>query len=523
MLSRVLGLTRDVLMSGFFGASLSMSAFVVAFTIPNLFRRLFGEGALSAAFVPVFVESRRREGDDRAWDLAKKVATLLAVVLIGIVVLGLAAASVLIARPQFLARISVAVGRPELIEMLTLVLPLLRIMLPYMVFICLAALCMGILNSFHHFAMPAATPAFLNVVWISAVLLLVPRFGSTPQEQIVVVAWAIVLAGVLQLVVQLPVLMRHGYRPGVSFNWTDERVGRVLKLMGPAAVGLAVTQVNVVMDRLLAAWVGHDAPAALFFSERLIYLPLGIFATAIGTVLLPVLSGHAADDATAKARETLNHSLRALLFLMIPAAVGLLVLAKPIVQMIFEWRRFTPADTDYTRLALQFYAPGLIVFSLAKIFVPAFYAQQDTKTPVRIGIYTVILNFVLNITFVLTWPQHLKHAGLACATVLSEGVYGLTLAVLLHRRLGSPGWGRITAGALRSLASAVAMGVVLAFLYPHLAEAAAAHLPAAKLSQVASVLATVLIGIASYLGCTMLLRSRELHEFVAVLRSRQER
>ena len=508
MVSRLLGLTRDILMAGVFATTLPMSAFVVAFMVPNLFRRLFGEGALSSAFIPVFVETRSHEGDAAAWRLAGRMIRLLAGILVAITLVLLAVASLWLAWG--------ALG-----EKAAMILSLLRIMLPYLVFICLAALCMAILNSFHHFAVPAATPALLNLVWIAALLLIVPRVGETGAEKIVVIAWAVLAAGVVQLTVQIPVLVRYGFRPRAGGGRADEKVRRVLLLMGPATLGLAVTQINVVIDKLLAAWVGPWAPAALFFSERLIYFPLGIFATALGTVLLPVMSGHAADRSLDRTLATFRHALRTLMFLMIPASVGLLVLARPIVQMIFEWKAFGEASTSQTTIALQFYAPGLLLFSLNKVLVPVFYAHQDTRTPVRIGLYSVGINLALNVLFVLTWPPMMKHAGLACATVLAAAANSAMLAAVLHRRYGSPGWRSIGAGALRVLAAAAVMGAVAVLLQRGLAGWGAGGGLPVKLRQVAAVAGAVGGAAGAYLLLARLLGCPELEDLRQVLRRRR--
>lgn len=507
LLSRGLGLVRDVLMAGFFGTSVWMSAFVVAFTIPNLFRRLFGEGALSAAFVPIFVESRQKDGDESAWMMARKVVTLVACALIVLVAVGILA-------------ITLTMRFAPLSEKAALTLLLTRIMLPYAVFICLAALGMAMLNSFHHFAMPAAAPCLLNVIWITTVLIVGPRWVATPERQITAVAWAVIIAGIVQVGMQAPMLVRYGYRPGFSLDWKDARVVRMLKLMGPAALGMAVTQFNVLIDRLLAIWIGTWAPAALFFSERMIYFPLGIFATAMSTVLLPTFSSHAARADHGELNRTLNHSLRNLLFVMIPAAVGLLVLARPLIQMLFGWGHFTAQSVDLTAVALRFYAPGLVVFSLAKIFVPAFYSMQDTRTPVRIGLWTVLINLVLNITFVLTWPLYLKHAGLALATVLAESFYAITLAVLLHRRIGSPGWKQIGASVARCSAAALVMGYAVVIACPFFTEVFQTTGMSAKLVQITAVLFSVILGMLLYLISAGLLRSPELKDIRQALRRR---
>lgn len=507
LLSRCLGLIRDVLMAGLFGTSLPMSAFVVAFMVPNLFRRLFGEGALSAAFIPVFVETRKREGDGEAWCLARRVFSLLTLILVGITAVGWVAAGVGLQ------------GVPPDTKAYA-ILSLLRIMLPYLVFICLAALSMGILNSFRHFAVPAATPVLLNVVWITALLTVVPRLSGDPFHQIRAVAWAVVVAGVVQLGCQIPVLIRFGYRPGWSLSVHDAKVRRVIRLMGPAALGLAVTQINVVIDKLLAAWVAPWAPAALFYSERLVYLPLGIFATALGTVLLPALSGHVAEAREDRIPGAVNHALRNLLYVMTPAAVGLVVLAGPIVDLIFRWRQFDAASAAHTVIALQCYAPGLVMFSLVKVLVPVFYARQDTRTPVRVALAAVGLNLALNILFVMTWPHPYKHAGLALATVLASAFNGGVLALLVHRQCGSPGWRSIAASVLRSLACAGIMGASVAAIFPVALQGLVGLGLQGKAAQLPAVLTAIAVGALIYGTFSLLLRCPEPREILNALRGR---
>lgn len=506
-MSRGLGLVRDMLMAGFFGTSLPMSAFVIAFTIPNLFRRLFGEGALSAAFVPVFMEARQRDGEDRAWLLARKIISLVGFFLTAVVVAGIVG-------------ITLVMKRPELSEQVALTLSLTRVMLPYAVFICLAALAMAILNSYHHFALPAFAPCLLNLIWILTVLLICPWFGPDLESQIFAVAWAVFAAGLVQLGVQIPKLRSYGFRFGWALDLKDRYVRRVFGLMGPASLGMAITQVNVLLDRLMAGWIAVWAPAALFFSERLIYFPQGIFATALSTVLLPVFSGHAARSDHGQILRTINYSLRNLLYVMIPAAVGLFVLARPIVQMIFEWGEFTDTSTVLTVRALMFYTPGLLVFSLAKVFVPAFYALQDTRTPVKVGVWTVALKLALSLTFILTWPLMWKHAGLALATVLAEGINGVVLAALLYRRLGSPGWRTIGWSAGRCLAASAVMGLCAWMAHPRVLSMFMEWGWATKPAQIAAVLAVMSLAVLLYGGLTLALRSPELNDVLGALRRR---
>ncbi len=508
-LSRVLGLIRDVLTANVFGVSAVMSDFVVAFRLPNLFRALFGEGALSSAFVPVFMATRKEEGVAAAWMVARKTATLVATFLLLLVI------------ALILATIAIERLNPDLAARAPHLLPLMRIMMPYILFICLAGLCMAMLNACHRFSLPAFTPSLLNIVWIGFVLLVCPRLGAAPEQQIYGVAAAVFVAGLVQMGVQLPALIRLGFRPGFTWDLADARVRRVFALMGPTALGQSVTQVNVMVNALLARWAAPWAPASLFYAERLLYFPQGLLATAMSTVLLPVFSGHAARGDTAELRNTLNHALRTLLFVMIPASVGLLVLAGPIVGMIFGSGRFDAAAVSHTAIALRFYAPGLMVFCLAKVFVPAFYALQDTRTPFRIGLRAVALNFALNVVFVLTWPLDYKHAGLAFATVLSEGMNGITLAVLLRRRLGAMGWPEIFAAAARALACSAVMALALLAAHPLLVRGLHAAALPGKAVEIGSVFGAIAAGMAVYFAAARVARAPELGFAIDAIRKRR--
>ena len=486
-----------------------MSSFVVAFRIPNLFRALFGEGALSSAFVPVFMDSRRNEGEAAAWRLARRVTTLVGVVLLGIVALGIAG-------------MSVALGGAELGEKAAAVLPLARIMLPYVFFICMAALAMAVLNSYRLFSVSAFTPALLNITWILSVLFIVPLVRGGAAAQIRALAWTVFAAGAVQLAYQFPALLRLGWRPGVDADWRDPRVKQVFLLMGPSALGLAVNQVNVMVNSMIALWVGAWAPSALFYAERLIYLPQGILATALGTVLLPVLSDFAAQKKHAEMREAIHHGLRTLLFVMTPAAVGLFVLAAPIVQMLLEHGSFGPQSTWLTARALSFYAPGLMVFCLAKVFVPAFYALQDTRTPVKIGLCGVALNFALNVTFAQTLPEYWKHAGLAFSTVIAEGFNGLMLAWFLRRRLGPFGLRGILGGLGRALAAAAAMAAVAWFAEREITTWLYVYLPH-KAAQIVGVPTAIALGAGVYFGLARACRFPELGFVAEALRAKKQK
>jgi len=500
-LSRVLGFVREILMAVFFGTHLAKSAFDVAFMIPNLFRRLFGEGALSAAFVPVFTETLEREGREEANRLVARVGTMLGVALAAIVLGGVL---LVLAAEQ-----SLSLGPKS-----SAVLPLLRTMLPYMFFICLVALAMGTLNAFGHFAVPAYTPVLLNVVWIGTLVWVCPRFGRSPGEQIQGLALGILAGGAIQLLAQIPALLRYGVRPGISFAWADAKVKRILVLMGPAALGMGIHQVNTVIDRLLALWVADWAPAALTYAERLIYLPLGVFATAMGTVLLPTFSRQATREEQGAMRETLGTSLRQVSLLMIPAAVGLIVLARPIVELAFAWQggRFDGQSSLQTARAVAFYGPGLLVFSIYKVLVPAFYGLKDTRTPVKVGAWVVALNLGLNVLFILTWPAGFKHAGLAFATVLASAVNCVALAVLLQRRVGSPGWGRIATTVVKALVGAVLMGLLASGCHTMMVSALTGGALNAKFREVLAVGVAIVAGMAVYARWVAVVCRNELKE-----------
>jgi putative peptidoglycan lipid II flippase len=497
LMSRFLGLARDMLTAAAFGTSGAMSAFVVAFRIPNMFRALFGEGALSSAFVPIFTATRQQEGDAAAWLFLRKVSTLLGTVLL-VVVLALIGLTFLFPRALDGANHDAHV------------MPLLRIMLPYMLFICLTALSQGVLNSHLRFTLPAFTPCLLNLTWIAFVLLVCPLLGETPEQRIYGVALGILAAGAVQLGAQLPVMWRLGWRPGAAWDVRDGRVLRFLKLMMPVVLGQSVSQINVTINSFMALFATPWAASTMYFAERLLYFPQGILATAMSTVLLPVLSRHAAEGQQDRIRETINHSLRILLFIMVPAAVGLFVLARPITEALLGWRAFDATSVQHATEVLRVYAPGLFFFGLAKVFVPAFYALQDTRTPFRNSLIAVGLNFSLNLLATLLLVPDLKAMSLAAAAVLAEAFNGLMLGRKLRSRLGSFGGRSIVQSASRALLAAGAMGAVVWAGHAGLTHALAAAGLGGKLLQLGALLPTLALGLAAYLLFAWLLRCPEL-------------
>ena len=497
-------MVRDMLIANSFGTSLLASAFFVAFTIPNLFRRLFGEGALSAAFIPVLLEVRKKQGDKSAWEMASKVVTMTIALLSTIAILG-----VLV--------FSVCLQLPGLSETWITTFSLSRIMFPYMLFICLAALCMAVLNSYKHFSTSAFAPTLLNLILIITLLVIFPMIGNEPSTQMHVLAWAVLIAGIAQAAIQIPALKRFGCPFKFSSRWNDPYVRKMLLLMGPAALGMAVTQFNVLIDKFLGVWIGDWAPSALFYSERLIYFPLGIIATAMSTVLLPTFSAHAAEEDQDAFGETITAALKHLTFIMIPAALGLLVLAPNIIQAIFEHGKFDAQSTLLSARALYFYAPGLVVFSASKVFVPAFYGMQDTKTPVRIGIFTVLLNLTLNIFFILTLPEYWKHAGMAFSTVIAEAVGMIALGSVLRQRVKNIQWLEISKSFMRCLLAALIMASI-AWITAHYTLPKLGNLIPAKLAQISTVILAIGAGGITYF--LLLIRAPELREIKAALRGK---
>ncbi|MBA4388041.1 MAG: murein biosynthesis integral membrane protein MurJ [Verrucomicrobia bacterium] len=508
LISRLFGLVRDVVFAHYFGTSLAKSAFDVAFRIPNLFRRLFGEGALSASFIPVFTESLEKDTREEAWKLASRVRSMLVTVLAAIVMAGMAVVWLVLRYGHF-------------DERAFLTLSLLQLMLPYAMFICVVALCMAVLNSFKHFAVPAATPIILNLVLIASMVWVCPWFGTSAEERIFGVAWGVVAAGLIQMFVQYPALKKFGFTSMFSFNWRDSRVGKVLLLMLPASVGMGITQINVVVGGVLALWAGAWAPAALTYAEHMVYLPLGLFATSLGTVLLPTFSTFAARNQTDEINRTINSALRHLMFIMIPAAVGLAVLAEPIIRLLLERGAFNEQSTMLTARALQFYAPGLFAFSLCKIFAPAFYSMKDTTTPVKVGICAIALNFALNVTGIVYLPELYKHAAIALGSVIAETVNGCLLAWLLQRKIGSPGWREITSSLFRTLICAAIMGVCVFGANAYLGDFSKgvhAHL---WLRQLVVVVACIATGAAVYAGAVMIFCRKEVRELMTLRRHKE--
>ena len=462
MTSRVLGLVRDQVLSYYFGASDAMDAYRVGFRFPNLFRDLFAEGAMSAAFVPTFTRHLAESGRESAWRLGNLMMTALIVVTGTIALLG-----ILFAEPLVTALAGKYAAVPGKLE---LTITLAQIMFPTLLLIALAAAAMGMLNSLRHFFIPALSPAMFNVVTIAAAVLVVPfflpagfqsaRIGTWTladlRVPIIVIGVSTVLGGVAQLALQLPLLTREGFRFRPAFDWKDPGLRRVLFLMGPGTIGLAATQMNLVVNMFLATGEGRGAQTWLDLAFRLMYLPIGLFGVSIATAVLPTVSRHVVARDTRASRDTVADGLALMMALNVPATVGLVVLSVPIVRVIFEHGQFLPADTLATAAALRFYALGLVGYSVVRIASPTFYALGRNRIPVVVSIITVLVNAALNVTLV----NVMGYRGLALGTSIAALFNATVLFVLLRRSLGGLNEGRLLSSFVRIVVASAVMGAV---------------------------------------------------------------
>jgi putative peptidoglycan lipid II flippase len=421
--SRVLGLVREQILAALFGASNEMDAFFVAFRIPNLVRDLFAEGAMSAAFVPTFTRQLTIHGKPAAWRLANNVLNALLIVTLTLVVAGL-----LFTRPLVTLYAGDYASVPGKLE---LTIRLTRVMLPYLVTVAVAAVAMGMLNSLHHYFVPAISPAMFNVATIVCAIVLVPVMPSLGLPRIMAIAVAVLFGGLGQILVQWPALRREGFRYSPVIDPRDKALRHVVVLMGPGTIGLAATQINIFVTTLLATSQGTGAVSWLTYAFRLIYLPIGLFGVSIATAALPSVSRHAAVGDLAGIRRTISRGLAMMLMLNVPATLGLIVLARPIVELLYEHGRFTAADTEATAAALRLYAVGLVGYSAARIISPAFYALRQSQTAVAVSVATITGNVLFSLSLVTL----MGFRGLALATSIAALGNGGLLVVLLRRRL----------------------------------------------------------------------------------------
>jgi putative peptidoglycan lipid II flippase len=461
LISRVLGLLRDVVLARWFGADAAMDAFFVAFKIPNFMRRLFAEGAFSQAFVPVISEYREQRSQEAVKALVNRVAGTLGGILLTLSIVGVLASPVLVAMfaPGFYYR------DPVQFE---LAAQMLRMTFPYLLLVSLVAFAAGILNTYGKFAAASFVPVWLNVVLIVAAVLVSPHL----QQPEFALAGAVFVAGVVQVLFLLPSLKRVGLLPRPTWGLRDPGVRRIMKLMLPGILGSSVAQINLLFDTLIASFLVAGSVSWLYYSDRLVEFPLGVFAIALSTVILPSLSRSHANDSAGEFSYTVDWALRLVLLVGIPSAVGLLLLARPMLATLFHYGDFGDADVTMAGMSLMAYAAGLPGFMLVKVLAPAFYSRKDPRTPVRIAIIALLTNMLLNLVFVV--PMVLldipaPHAGLALATSIAAWVNaGLLFRTLKNRQIyrPQPGWQRF----FLQLSLAVgALGALLLWAVPAVA------------------------------------------------------
>jgi putative peptidoglycan lipid II flippase len=479
LVSRVLGLVRDVVIARVFGVGLATDAFFVAFRIPNLLRRLFAEGAFSQAFVPVLGEYRIARGDDDTKLLVDRVSTLLAAILLAVSALGVLAAPAII-------YVS-APGFSSDADKFELTVEMLRLTFPYILFISLASLAGGILNTWSRFSIPAFTPTLLNLSFIGFAVWLAPYF----DPPVMALAWAVFFGGLLQLAFQLPFLIRIRMMPGFSWAPRDEGVLRILRLMGPAILGVSVAQISLLINTIFASFLVTGSVTWLYYADRLMELPVGLLGVALSTILLPNLSRRFAEGSREEYSHLLDWGLRLTVVLAAPCAVALAIIAVPIVATLFKHGEFDAHDVLMTRQALIAYSVGLVALVLVKILAPAFYARQNTRTPVKIAVITLFATQMMNLA--LVW--HLQHAGLALAISLAAWVNaGLLYWKLRQRGIYTPlaGW---TPFLLKVVAALAVMAGVLFWMAD-----GDGWLDAGAWERIQRLVIVVLAGAASYLG-----------------------
>ncbi len=496
LLSRIFGFIRDVVIAWFFGAGLSSDAFFVAFRIPNLLRRLFAEGSLSISFIPIFTEFLSNKGKEEAFKFGRSAISFLSILLTILVLFGILLSPIII-------RI-MAPGFVDLPEKFSITVTLTRIMFPYILFICLVALCMGILNVLGEFAAPALAPVFLNIAMIGSVLFISPYL----KKPVIGLAIGVLIGGGLQLALQAPFLIKKGF-----YFWKKTKIyhpglKRVGILMLPAIFGSAVYQINILIGTLLASLLPEGSISYLYYADRLVQFPLGIFAIAIATAVLPSLSRQAAANDYDAVKDTFVHSMKLVFFITIPSMAGLILLREPIVALLFKRGAFDAETTRLTAYALLYYSIGLWAFSGIRIVVSTFYALQDTKTPVKIAVVSIIANIVLGI--ILMGPM--KHGGLALALSISSMLNLMLLARALKKKLGSVEWRGVAKSVGKTIICSSAMCVIVwivsLFIIP-LKDISAYRL-------FFGLMGSIITGLIVYGAFSFLIKSPEFYEVIAV-------
>jgi len=500
LLSRIFGFIRDMIVAQLFGAGTATDAFFVAFRIPNLLRRLVGEGSLTVSFIPVYSEYLNQKTREESDGLVHASFTVLSFFLILLTVLGI------LFSPWIVK--AMAYGFSQDPEKFRLTVFLTRVMFPYIFFIGLVAWAMGVLNTRKHFTGPALAPVFLNLSIIACALGL---YGLL-AEPVWALAFGVLLGGVTQFLFQIPFLRRMGIVLKFRFDLSHPGVRRIGTLMAPSVLGLAVTQLNVIINTFLASYLPEGSVSYLYYADRLLEFPMGIFAIAIATAVLPPLSEQAAKGRIEEVKETLSFALRLTFFVILPAMVGLIALRTPILNVLFQRGAFSAFSTEMTSQALLYYALGLAAFAGVRIIAPLFYSLQDTRTPVQVAFAGLAANAGLGV--LLMFP--LKHGGLALATSLAAGLHFSLLVIFLRRKIGPLGARKIVRSFGKNLAASLLMGV----------SAYTICLPGAwntsgfTLEKLALLALALVVGISVYGLASYLLRSEEIKAAVDLVRNK---
>ncbi|HHT9129262.1 MAG TPA: murein biosynthesis integral membrane protein MurJ [Candidatus Brocadiaceae bacterium] len=508
-LSRILGLARDMICASIFGTGMVWDAFTVAFKIPNLFRRLFGEGALSAAFIPIFTEHIEKRGKAEALAFVNIIATILIIILGGIVLIGEGS---FIAIPKIF----------HIQEKWQLIYKLLIIMFPYVFFICIVAFMGAVLNTLHHFSMPAFAPVVMNICWILGAVLS-PYTGKTLEKMIYAVAISTFLSGLVQVIIHIPILKKKElyYRPAPNFSHPDVKL--VLTRMAPIVFGLAVVQINVLLDSIIA--VGFAAPpggpdhfnfagmtihfplkagaaSVLYYSDRLIQFPLGVFGIAMATAVFPLFSTHAVREDWNNFSIAFNKALKFILFIGIPASLAIIMLREPIVDLLYRRNQFNAESAYRTSRVILFYAIGIWAYCGLHVLIRAFYSLKDTITPVKIGAICVGLDFIMNLSFI--WV--LQEGGLALSTAISAIIQIIILTVILQKRLRIKIENEVVVSLLKTVIASIVMAFTCWFvlkMFPDLNGGGSLYFKGIRL------FVPMISSFAAFAGTSILLKSEE--------------
>ncbi|MDT8318117.1 MAG: murein biosynthesis integral membrane protein MurJ [bacterium] len=487
-LSRIFGLLRDMVIARLFGASMATDAFFVAFRIPNVLRRLFAEGALTVSFIPIFKDAQIKGGRAEAKEIVNVVFTFLTLVVAVVVVFAI------IFAPAIVKIIAGGFADPEKFE---LTVYLTRLTFPYLFLICLVAFSMGVLNSVGHFTAPAMAPVLLNISIITSALL----FGAHLGEPVVSLSIGVVFGGVLQVLLQIPFLRREGYFPSLSFDFRNPALKKLLLLMGPALFGIAVYQLNIFISTIIASYLPEGSVSYLYYADRFFQLPLGIFVISMATALLPTMSEQVSTGRLEDMHDSITFSIKVMSFITLPAAAGLFALSVPLFSLFFQRGAFDYDTTLKSADALRYYAVGLWAIGGVKMVVPAFYAMQDMKTPVR-GAFAAFISNVL-LSLLLMGP--LLHGGLALATSLSSLINLAFLIFVIRERAGKIIDRVMLSSFMKSLLASCATGVVASFV----SRFADWSMDGNSLEKIIVVTAAIAAGVITYIISSFLLRSDE--------------